>query len=185
VRKDEQKTVKLCSTLREKIRNLYVQGIESEGGERILFSLDKLAEDHSVGKSTLYRYAKNENWKFQKDQFQESYLQKLDNQRAKELVTESKKFDTKTINISKQLLNEIGRFIIKSEADDELTPPMMNQLAEATYKVQKVAKLAMGEATENMSLNAKVSDTETFREALGMLDEIARAKSKVNDSAIH
>lgn len=185
MRKDEQKTVKLCSTLREKIRNLYVQGIENEGGERVLFSLDKLAEDHNVGKSTLYRYAKNENWKFQKDQFQESYLQKLDNQRAKELVTESKKFDTKTINISKQLLNEIGKFIIKTEAEEELTPPMMNQLAEATYKVQKVAKLALGEATENMSLNAKVTDTSAFREAMELLDEVADQRRKVNDSAIH
>ena len=173
------------STLREKIRNLYVQGIESEGGERILFSLDKLAEEHSVGKSTLYRYAKNENWKFRKEQFQESYLQKLDNERAKELVGESKKFDTKTINISKQLLNEIGRFIINSQADDELTPAVMNQLAEATLKVQKACKLALGESTENMSLNAKVTDTNAFREALEFLDEVARAKSEVNNPALH
>lgn len=185
MRKGEQKTVKLNSTLREKIRNLYVQGIESEGGERVLFSLDKLAEEHSVGKSTLYRYAKNENWKFQKDQFQESYLQKLDSERTKELVSESKKFDTKTINISKQLLNEIGRFIINSQADDELTPPVMNQLAEATLKVQKACKLALGESTENMSLNAKVTDTSAFSEAMELLDTIARSKSEINDPALH
>ena len=69
-----KKTVKLDSTLKEKIRNQYVQGLDNEQGERILYSLDQLASEYNIGKSTLYRHAKADGWKMQQEQFQTEYL---------------------------------------------------------------------------------------------------------------
>ena len=180
-----KKTVKLTPTLKEKIRNKYVQGVDGEQGERILFSLDALAQEYKIGKSTLYRHAKKENWKVQHDQFQQEYLTELDENRKKELITESKKFDATTLNISKALLGQIGQSIKKAQSEDKLSPSMLNVLAEATYKVQRVAKLALGEATDNMSLNAKVQDTTAFREAMELLDEVAEQRRDSDSKPLH
>ena len=72
------KVQKLNPTLKEKIRNLFVQGIDGDAGERVLFSLDELAAKHKIGKSTLYRHAKADNWKIQQEQYQYEFLKKLD-----------------------------------------------------------------------------------------------------------
>ncbi|QDP61029.1 MAG: hypothetical protein Tp1123DCM1511741_18 [Prokaryotic dsDNA virus sp.] len=177
-------TEKLAGGLKETIRNEFVQGLE-DNGSRALFTLDALAEKYSVGKSTLYRHAKNENWKMQQEQFQKEYLSRLDEERQTILIKESKKFDTNTLNISKALLQQIGRKIQQASEDNNYTPELLNKLAEATYRVQRVAKLALGESTDNMSLNARVQDTSAFREAMELLDEVAEQRREVGDKAIH
>ena len=48
-----KKVAKLDKTLKEKIRNLYVQGFDNEQGERVMYSLAELAKRFSVGQSTL------------------------------------------------------------------------------------------------------------------------------------
>ena len=177
--------MKLTPTLKEKIRNMYVQGEETAQGTRTLYTLDHLATENKIGKSTLYRYAKNENWKMQHERFQEEYLSELDSSRRKEMVGESKKFDTTTLNISKALLGQVGQIIKKAQSEDKFTPNLLNTLAEATYKVQRVAKLALGEATENMNLNAKINDTDAFREAMELLDEVAEQRREADGSPLH
>ena len=177
-------TEKLSGALKEKIRNEFVQGIE-EDGQRVLSSLENLAKKYNVGQSTLYRHARNENWKVQQQQFQKEYLSKLDEERQKTLVNESKKFDTNTLNIAKALLSQIGRKIQESSEQKNYSPELLNKLAEATARVQKVAKLSLGESTENMSLNARVQDTSAFREAMELLDEVARRKQQTDGSSIH
>lgn len=62
---------------------------------------------------------------------------------------------------------------------------MVQQLGNAALQAQKLGKLALGESTENMKLNAEISDTDAFREAMELLDEVARAKSESSDTAIH
>ena len=171
-----KKTVKLTPTLKEKIRNLFVQGIEEDSGSRVLYSLDSLATQYKIGKSTLYRHAKDEGWKVQQEQFQAEYLQQLDQKFQSSLVEESKKVDITTLNISKALLGQIGQTIRKAQTDDKFSPALLNTLADATYKVQRVAKLALGEATDHMKLNAKVQDTDAFREAMELLDEVERQR---------
>ena len=179
------KVQKLNLTLKEKIRNLFVQGVDNEQGERILYSLDELAEKHKVGKSTLYRHAKNDNWKIQQEQFQYEYLKKLDEDRRKEMVKDSVKIDTTTLNISKALLGQIAQFIRESQTQGKITPNMLSTIAEATYKVQRVAKLALGEATDNMSLNTNAKDSTAFKEAMELLDEIGRAKRTGDLESLH
>ena len=79
----------------------------------------------------------------------------------------------------------IGQTIKKAQAESKFTPNLLNTLAEATYKVQRVAKLALGEATENMSLNAKITDTSAFREAMELLDEVGRQRRNSSVSTTH
>ena len=177
--------MKLTPTLKEKIRNLFVQGEELEYGSRTLYTLDYLATKNKIGKSTLYRYASKEGWKFQQEKFQQEYLSELDENRKKELVSESKKFDMTTLNISKALLGQIGQSIKRAQQDNKFTPSLLNTLADATYKVQRVAKLALGEATENMSLNAKINDTDAFREAMELLDSFGERKRESNSKPVH
>ena len=55
-----KKVAKLDKTLKEKIRNLYVQGADNEQGERVMYSLAELNKRFSVGQSTLYRHASKE-----------------------------------------------------------------------------------------------------------------------------
>ncbi len=176
---------KLTDTEKERIRNLYVQGITAEDGTRILYTIDSLAEENDVPRSTLYRHSQLENWKSQQEQFQQEYLSELDNKRKQELVGESQKFDTNSLNISKALLQQIGKKIQSAVSQDVFTAQLCNSLAEATLKVQRVAKLALGESTENMNLNAKVQDSTAFREAMELLDEVADERRKVSDKAIH
>tara|TARA_B110000444_G_C18513163_1_gene443210 strand:- start:85 stop:624 length:540 start_codon:yes stop_codon:yes gene_type:complete len=176
---------KLTDTKKEEIRNLFVQGIEGDNGSRILYTIDNLADKFDVPRSTLYRHSQLENWKGQQTQFQHDYLVELDGKRKEELVGESQKFDTNSLNISKALLGQIGKAIQSAVAEERFTPQLCTTLAEATLKVQRVAKLALGESTENMNLNAKVQDSTAFREAMELLDEVGEQRRKVSDKAIH
>ena len=179
------KTKNLDPTLKEKIRNLFVQGQEETNGARVLYTIKQLAETYEVGESTLYRHSQAENWKEQQDRFQSEYLLQLDAARKTELVKDSKKFDTSTLTIAKALLGQIGQSIQKLQTQNKVTPSTLNTLAEATYKVQRVAKLALGEATDNMSLNAKITDSTAFREAMELLDSVAEQRRESNDSSVH
>jgi len=179
------KVQKLNLTLKEKIRNLFVQGIDNDAGERVLYTIDELAIKHKVGKSTLYRHAQSDNWKIQQEQFQYEYLKKLDEQRRVSMVKDGIKVDTTTLNISKALLGQISQLIRDSQTQGKVTPSMVSTIAEATYKVQRVAKLSLGEATDNMSVNTNAKDDTGFKEAMELLDEIGRAKRKGDLDSIH
>jgi len=122
---------KLTDSIKEEIRNLYVQGID-ENGSRVLFTLDALAKKYEIPQSTLYRHAQSEGWKVQQEQFQYEYLNELDEKRKAELVKESKKFDSDTLAVSKALLGQIGQLIQKAQQNADFSPALINQLAEAT-----------------------------------------------------
>ena len=59
-----------------------------------------------------------------------------------------------------------------------MTTQMLNQIANASLQAQKLGKLALGESTENMKLNAEVSDTDAFREAMELLDSSCTSKTR-------
>ena len=63
-------------------------------------------------------------------------------------------------------------------------PSQLNALANAALASQKLAKLALGETTENVNLNANIQD-EAFREAMELLDSIADGRRESDDKAVH
>tara|TARA_R110002012_G_scaffold94189_1_gene228104 strand:+ start:172 stop:729 length:558 start_codon:yes stop_codon:yes gene_type:complete len=179
------KTKNLDPTLKELIRNEFVHGSENADGKRVLYTIRDLANKHNLGESTLYRHAQTEGWKAQQDKFQAEYLAELDVVRTKELVEQSKKFDSRSLVIAEQILGHVSSSIKAADSEDKVTPNMLNTLAEATYKIQKVAKLALGESTENMNLNAKITDSTAFRDAMELLDTVAEQRREGNDSSVH
>ena len=184
------KNKKLTLALAETIRNKYVQGIETEGGERKYFTIDALAIEYNVAKSTLYKWAQKESWKAQQERFHKEFLQKLDADRQDQLVEESKSLDSTALRLAKILMNEVGMLLNENNQrrannpndEDKFSPQMVQQLGNAALQAQKLGKLALGESTENMKLNAEISDTDAFREAMELLDEVAT--SNVRNSSV-
>ena len=182
----------LTGELAEEIRIKFVQGIDTGTSERKYYTLDALALEYKVSRSTLYKKAQREGWKSQQERFNEEYLQKLDATRQKELVEESKKFDSSALSIAKIILNEVGLALsenaqnrVMSNGKALLSAQHLQQLSQTAAQAQKLGKLALGESTENMKLNAEVTDTDAFREAMELLDTVAVQRREADDSPIH
>ena len=61
----------------------------------------------------------------------------------------------------------------------------MLSLANTALTAQKLAKLALGEATEKLDLNANINETEAFREVMELLDTVAEQRREGDSKAIH
>lgn len=183
------KNNKLTADLKIEIRNLFVQGINEDNGTRKTYTLDELYKQYNVAKSTLYRVAQQEGWRLERDKFQQKYIAELDAERTKNLTEESKKFDINSLNLAKALMATVGQNIRKNTANinagsKNFQPSQLNALASAALSAQRLAKLALGETTDNVKLDANLQD-EAFREAMELLDTVADGRRKGNDKAIH
>ncbi len=182
----KQATTKLTDSLKLKIRNDFVHGT-GEKDKKKFPTLDELIKKYKVAQSTVYRTAQKENWKVQKDQFQQDYLQKLDKARTKEMADESIKFDNNSINLAKALYQTVGQVIQRNNNDIRngrkgLPPNQINALANAAVVAQRLAKLALGEATHN--IDAKVTENDSFRRAMELLDSVESSRSE-SDRTTH
>jgi len=177
---------KITNELKELMRVSYVQGDIDPQGFRRLSTIDDLANDNMLSKNTLYKLAQRENWKIQQEKFQKEYEDKLDIQRIKEFSIESKKFDSACINIAKALLAKVGNLIRNSQhaSIKDFTPEQLDKLAGAAIKTQKFAKLALGESTDNINLNANLQENDSFRRAMELLDSVENSRSP-SDSTTH
>jgi hypothetical protein len=144
----KSRNVKLTDTLKALMRNEFVQGIQDEKGLVRYPTLEELHKVHKVAKSTLYRVANKENWKFEREKYQQ------------ELV-------------AKQAINKNAMDI--NEGKKSLFPSQINALANTAFTAQRLAKLALGEITHNVNINANIQQ-EAFREAMELLDELEAAK---------
>lgn len=178
---------KLTDALKLKMRNEFVQGTDG-GEERVFPNLDEMIKKHKVAKSTLYRLASSENWKQQRSEFQIDYTAQLDEKRTKNLVKESKNFDNSSINLAKGIYSSVAQTLQNNNKEitqgkPPLPPQAIRSLASAAATAQRIAKLALGESTEN--INANVKDTTSFREAMELLDEVANAKRNGDLESLH
>lgn len=178
---------KITSDLKEKLRVSYVQGELDLQGFRKLSTIEELALENDLSKNTLYKLAQRENWKVQQEQFQRDYEQKLDNERIKEFARESKKFDLASVNIGKALLTRVGALIKKSQEStkEEFTPQQLDSIANVALKTQRFVKLAFGEATDNVNVNTNEKQSEAFRRAVELLDELDRESRSTSIQSRH
>ena len=186
---NKSKYNKLSNDLKNEIRILYVQGFDDETGNRKTYTLEELALKFKVAKSTLYRNAQQDDWKTQREQFQQEYLINLDKQRQKDLTEESHKFDTNSINLAKALLTTVGQNLAKNnhelnEGKKGFIPSQLHALANAALSAQRLAKLALGEVTHNVEINGN-SQNSAFREAMELLDTVADKRREGNDQPVH
>jgi hypothetical protein len=180
---------KLTNDLKSEIRVLFVQGFDDESGNRKTYTLEELALKFNIAKSTLYRNAQKDDWKTQREQFQQEYMFELDVQRKKDLTEESKRFDTNSINLAKALLTTVGQNLTKNnqevnEGKKGLVPTQLNALANAALSAQRLAKLALGEVTHNVEINGSIQNN-AFREAMELLDTVADGRRESDDKAVH
>lgn len=178
---------KLTPNLKLKMRNEFVQGYDG-AEERVFPNLDEIIKKHNVAKSTLYRLASSESWKQQRAEFQQEYLTKLDEKRNKDLIKESKNFDNSSINLAKGIYSAVAQTMQNNtkriqDGQPPLPPQAIRALSSAAATAQRIAKLALGESTEN--INANVKDTTSFREAMELLDEVADAKRRGDLESLH
>ena len=176
---------RLTPEIKEEIKIKFIQGIEDNSGGRKIFSLDHLCKDYGVAQSTVYRHAQKENWKQDQIDFQNEFIKELNIRRQKELADESVNFDKTCLQIAKAIMGQVGMAIRKNQETGEIVAHHLTALSSAATNAQKIAKLALGEATENMNLNADIKDTATFRDALRLLDEVAEQGRKADTSSIH
>ena len=139
-----------------------------------------------VTKSEKQRIAAvKENWKTDQIKFQNEFIEKLNIKRQEDLVQESINFDRTCLSIAKGIMGQIAVVIRDKSQTGEMKAHDLTALSTAATGAQRVAKLALGEATENMNLNADVKDSSTFRDALRTLDKVAEQRRKANPSSIH
>ena len=181
---------KLTEELASFIRTEFVQGMEMESGERISYSLNELMKKHNVAQTTLYRRARKENWKMQKEQFLAKLENQLDEQRVQILAKESKRFDDKSIKIANELMESVALIIKRNSASMELRtrgypPSQLLSLANTALTAQKLAKLALGEAQENIKLNAEITESDAFRDVMELLDSVADQRRESSSNPLH
>lgn len=179
---------KLTEELATLIRTEFVQGMEMESGERIPYTLNELMKKHNVAQTTLYRRARKENWKMQKDQFFSKLENQLDEQRLEALGKESKRFDDKSIKIANELLESVALILKRNSHSLELRtrgypPSQLLSLANTALTAQKLAKLALGEPQSTLKLNAEITDSDAFRSVMELLDTVAEQRRGEGDSS--
>ena len=182
------KTSKLTDTLKLKIRNEFVQGT-NESNEHVVYTLDELIKKYDVAQSTIYRIARNEQWKIQRDQFQQEYTEKLDRDRIKSRAKESIRLDDNSITLAKALYTTVGQVMQNNNLDLQqgkkgLPPSQLNSLANVAITAQRLAKLALGEATLNIDATVN-ENTDAFRRAMELLDTVEDQRRSQGDGATH
>ena len=188
---DKKPTVqRISEDLALKLRTEFVQGVELETGERHYSTIVELVSKYNVSQTPLFRLSQKENWRQQKEEFKLQLQAMLDEETAKQMVVESKKFDAKSVKVANQLLEivygKVYRNLKALEQDNKTdNPSQILSLANTAVAAQRLAKLAFGESTDSININANIQETDAFREAMELLDEVARAKSESGDKAVH
>ena len=113
--------------------------------------------------------AKEGAWKVKQQDQITKYQQEISKKKREKLSLEGVAIDDRIINVSKQLLDKVVNNINKKE---NLSPYQIDSLASASLKIQKMAKLALGESTENINIDSNTDTDETFREAIRLLDTV-------------
>lgn len=179
---------KLTPQLKTKIRNEFVYGNQNEG--KIEYpTLDALIKKHGVAKATLYRHASQEDWKEARDNHQSDFERELEKTRLDNRVKEASQFDDTSINLAKGVYSNVAKMLqtnsqVLAQGGSGLNTGQLRALIGTVAIAQKVAKLALGESTENINANI-TQDDDKFREAVKELEELARQKSKGELSSVH
>ena len=155
--------------IKEIIRNEYVHGYINDKGQRVMPTLDDLIDKYNAASSTIYRASSQDHWKQQKKEFSKQLAEDLDIKKTEELQDYFLNNDEAAMEIAKEIFNHIE---LKLEDEDSLTPNAIASLASSALTAQKLFKNVTPAA-----ISTPV-DTESFRKALELLDEVAELKVK-------
>tara|TARA_Y100001937_G_scaffold98435_1_gene134286 strand:- start:2063 stop:2614 length:552 start_codon:yes stop_codon:yes gene_type:complete len=161
------------------MENYFVQGYGTDQGVLMFPTIDEVAVKFNISKNTLYKLAQRGDWKEKQDKFVYKYNEERNRKKRNLLMKEGIDIDDRMINLSKALLNKV---MVTVRDKDKMSAYQIDSLASASLKIQKMVKLALGESTENFSIENKDSTNETFREALELIDEIRISRIRTEGS---
>ena len=178
---------KITGSLKELMREEFVNGTVDDKGIRTLLSVRGLAKKHGVSENTLYKLAQREMWQQKRDSFQAELEKELDEQRIKDFVKASKKFDSESLEIAVKLLQRVGKTITDKQESSfkEFTPQHLDQLASDSMKIQKFGKLALGETTDRIDIHATTNEGQIFQEAMELIDQVVRERQSDDNQGLH
>lgn len=188
---DKKPTVqRITEDLALQLRTEFVQGVELESGERQFSTIVELVSKHNVSQTSLFRLSQKENWRQQKEEFKLQLQAKIDEKRTEKMAEESKVFDSKSVKVANQLLEIVEGKIYKNlkaiEMDTKTdNPSQILSLANTAVAAQRLAKLAFGESTDSININANIQETDAFREAMELLDSVAESSRDSDSKAVH
>tara|TARA_R100001460_G_scaffold2629_1_gene8394 strand:- start:23027 stop:23599 length:573 start_codon:yes stop_codon:yes gene_type:complete len=175
----------------EEIRELYVTGTEDATGDRVYPSIESLAKDFNVAVVTLFRKAREGDWKEQRQIFEKKLAEEKDAKKREMMVKESVEFDARNLNLAKamqgqitHLLSQGARAIASNNTAKPFSPESLTKLATALISVQKIGRLALGDSTDNTRIDAQFNDENTARQVDEILEQLAEAKRN-SEKAIH
>lgn len=160
---------KITESQKIEMMDFFVSGYTNDEGMLQLPTIAEVAKKYKMSENTLYKIAQKGEWKIKQSNNALKFHEKISKQKREMLSTEGYKIDDRIINVSKQLLDNVVKNI---EAKQKLSPFQIDSLASASLKIQKMAKLALGESTENLNIESNTSTDEHFREALELIDQI-------------
>ena len=137
-----------------KIKSDYTQGVDRDG--KVSFpTLEELSVLHNVSQSTLRKRSAAEDWTTSKNMFKSHLEQKRREKRTEVLAGKAAEFDADIFKVVSVGVRHIqGHFLaveqrfIDSQGREPMGVNMLNQLAMALDRLQKVGRLALGEPTE-------------------------------------
>tara|TARA_R100000773_G_C4221238_1_gene120299 strand:- start:3858 stop:4409 length:552 start_codon:yes stop_codon:yes gene_type:complete len=160
---------KITQAQKLEIADYYINGWTDDEGNLQSPTISQLAEKYEMSEHTLYKMAKQGDWKVKQQEQIVKYQQEISKKKREKLSLEGVAIDDRIINVSKQLLDKVVTNIHNKET---LSPYQIDSLASASLKIQKMAKLALGESTENINIDTNTDTDETFREAIRLLDTV-------------
>lgn len=181
---------KLTESLKTKIRTEFVQGVELQSGEIRVFTIEKLIRKHNVASATLYRAAKKENWKMLREQYNADLQERINAERQKQVALKSVKFDDRLLEEANKLVEQVAFYLqlnetVMKEGRKPFPPSQFLAITNAALAAQKLGKIAMGEITENINVNATIKEADAFKSILGLLDTVAEQRKEGDSKFIH
>ena len=150
---------KLTPELRTLIKSEFVQGCETETGDRKHYTIEELIKKHNEKRAKhLVKEGKA---------FDDKFISK--SQEIIEQVEYYFKMNTDALKMKSK----------------PFPPQQLLGLCNALTVAQKLSKVAMGEVTENINVNSTVKEAESFRRVMDLLHGIKRDRINSDSESLH
>lgn len=176
---------------KDKALNDFLFGVVGSEGARSYPSLESLGKKYQIPRATIFRWAKKERWQDKKNQQQSKIQERLEDARVSDLVKEAHRLDKNSLQIAQAMIHQVGKKLEKVmrkeslQQRDSVKASELKDMATTVLTAQRVGKLALGEAQEISKVSADVRQTsDTFREIMEQLDEVAESKLSSSGESI-
>ena len=131
-----------------------------------------IAEKYSVGEATIFRLIKRDKWNAKRLHFKQKVQTKVAEKKITKVVNDTVTWDSKMLgdaeDLRKAFLSTLREMLKEFDA---IPPTQLRELTVAALNIQKMGKLALGEAADIQRIDGTVTVPDSFREIVKQLDE--------------